>query len=143
MMAVSVRQPATSDEVARVRLRLGEELSELPEVAAAFLHGTFRDGLPFRDVDVAVFLQSGAEELREPWAWEARAAASLTRSVGLPVDVRVVNDAPLGLLFHATAGDLCWARDEEAVLDRVEVIRLRYYDFQPFAEKNLKGMLHG
>jgi len=142
-MARPVHQPATPDEVDRVRVRLAEELSRLPEVAAAFLHGSFRDGLPFRDVDVAIFLHEGSEELREPWTWEAKAAVSLTQAIGLPVDLRVVNDAPLGVLFHTTDGDLCWAYDEAALADRVEAIRLRYYDFQPFADRNLKGMLDG
>jgi len=142
-MTNPVRQPATPDEVARVRVRLAQELSHHPEVAATFLHGSFRDGLPFRDVDVAVFLHEGSEELCEPWTWEAKVGTSLTQAIGLPVDPRGVNDAPLGLLFHATDGDLCWADDEEALADRVEAIRLRYYDFQPFADRNLKGMLHG
>ena len=111
------------------------------EVEAAFLFGSFLEDEGFRDVDVAVFLANDSPALREPWSWEASHEPGLHRVLGQPVDLRVINGAPLGIQFHATGGVLVFARDEEKTADLVEVVRRRYYDFRPFAQTNLREML--
>jgi len=39
-----------------VRCRLREALEAREEIVFAYLHGSFAEGLPFRDVDVAIYL---------------------------------------------------------------------------------------
>jgi len=61
------------------------------EILLAVLHGGFLESEVFRDVDVAILLALNVgdvigyvEDLRE----------ELERTVGLPVDIQVLNDAP-------------------------------------------------
>jgi predicted nucleotidyltransferase len=112
-----------------------------PEVEAVFLFGSFLEDEGFRDVDVAVFLANESPALREPWSWETTHEADMREVLGEPVDLRVINGAPLGVQFHATAGILLFARDEEKIADLVEGVRGRYYDFRSFAQTNLREML--
>ena len=64
------------------------------DVVFAYLHGSFLDGARFHDVDVGVYLIGPSEK-------HARRALDLSdrlsSEVGLPVDVRPLNDAPVSL----------------------------------------------
>jgi hypothetical protein len=129
---------AHSDAIVTVLTR---ELEARPEISVAVLHGSFAQGGQYRDVDVAVWL----DEMR--LLREARFRYALDLSVGLhaelrcPIDVRVLNDAPLAFRYHALKGRPLVVRDESFYDD----LRARtwddYFDFRPFARQYLREAL--
>jgi hypothetical protein len=66
----------------------------------------------------------------------------LQLGLGLPIDVRVLNDAPLAFRYHALQGTPLVARDGEFL----DELRARtwddYLDFQPFARRYLREALN-
>ncbi|RMD62670.1 nucleotidyltransferase domain-containing protein [Candidatus Parcubacteria bacterium] len=97
------RQPQekSAEERAVMVEALRRVLAEAPEVVFAYLFGSFQKGLPFRDVDVGVYLAEGVD----PWETAFRLAAALERALRAvghpaPVDVRVLNQAPVGFRYH-------------------------------------------
>ena len=127
-----------SDAIVTVLTR---ELEGRPDITVAVLHGSFARGGQYRDIDVAVWF----DEIRLPC--EARFRYALDLSVELylqlryPVDVRILNDAPLAFRYHALKGRPLVVRDESFYDD----LRARtwddYFDFKPFARQYLREAL--
>jgi predicted nucleotidyltransferase len=107
------------------------------EVLVALLHGSFLTGGEFRDVDLALYLgpEIRGETFRD---YELEQGVRWSAEVGVPIDVRVLNDAPLTFRHHALKGTVLLARDE----DFVDELRARtwdeYCDFAPFARRYLR-----
>ena len=135
-------QPMVRDREALTEA-LRSRLEARPEIVLAVLHGSYVSGGPYRDVDVAVWVIPAD---RPDTGWHRYAvdlAAELTVALGAPVDVQVLNDAPLAFRYHALSGQLLVARDEEFFHDLRERTWDDYFDFLPFARENLRGMLRG
>jgi len=134
------RRTVMSEEERRQLLRrLREELELRREILFAYVLGSFAEGLPFRDVDVAVWAE-GVEE-GEAWDYETKLSVDLTLKLDLPIDVKLLNFAPLGFKFNATKGELLFSRDEELRLRFVEETWVEYMDFSWLSRYMLKEAL--
>jgi predicted nucleotidyltransferase len=135
------RNAMPADARARVSADLRRALDARPEVSSACLHGSFAAGGPFRDVDVAVWLEPAALGESGGWQYASTLAQDLERATGVPVDVQVLNDAPLGFRYHALRGEPLLVRD----WDFFDDLRARtwddYFDFRPFARQYLREVL--
>jgi predicted nucleotidyltransferase len=119
----------SAEERSRIVDALTAALAHEPTVDFAYLHGSFLDDLPFHDIDVAVMLTAEA-------ASDATSAAlalgdRLERIIDHPIDVRLLNRAPLPFQFKAARGRLLVCRDEERVANFVEYLLPRYFDLAP------------
>lgn len=132
-----------SDETHRATViaALRGELEARPEIVFAFLHGSFRSGGAYRDIDVAVWLDPG-RVTREDWGrYGLDLSVALHLKLRQPVDVRALNDASLAFRYHALKGQPLVARDDEFM----DEVRARtwdeYFDFLPFARQYLREAL--
>jgi hypothetical protein len=57
---------------------------------------------------------------------------------GYPVDVRVVNHAPLAFLFHVLRGRLLVAGDERLLADVIERTARAYHDRAPLVRRAVR-----
>ncbi len=69
------------------------------DVVLAVVHGSFVSREPFRDVDVAVYLRGGVDALDKKLELER----VLETETGLPVDVSVLNEAPVWFVRRVLA----------------------------------------
>jgi hypothetical protein len=110
--------------------RLARALAGREEIVFAYAHGSFLLPHGFRDIDVAVWTGPHAS---------ARADVELARELsqvsGLPVDVRVVNPAPVSYLFHVFRGRLLTVRDERLLADLIERTARSYHDLAPLSRQ--------
>jgi predicted nucleotidyltransferase len=125
----------------RIVARLKRELEARSEVVLALLHGSFpRDGA-YRDIDVAVWLDPARLSRDERFRYALDLSVGLHVQLRCPIDVRVLNDAPLSFRYHALQGHPLVTRDE-GFLDE---LRARtwddYLDFRPFARQYLREAL--
>ncbi len=114
-------------------------LAEAPEVVFAYLFGSFQAGRPFRDVDIGVYLTEDAD----PWETAFRLAAALERALRAvghlaPVDVRVLNEAPVAFRYHVYQGEVLVSRDEDLRARETVYAFTRYLDMKPLFEQALK-----
>ena len=120
---------------------LRRELEARPEVGLAVLHGSFSKGGAYRDIDVAVWLAPERLSREERFRYALDLSVHLQRQLGNPIDVQVLNDAPLAFRYHALEGRPLVVRDEEFL----DELRARtwddYLDFQPFARQHLREAL--
>ncbi len=132
-----------SEETHRATLitALRHELDARPEIVFAYLHGSFLSGGPYRDIDVAVWLDPArvARDDRSRYAVDLSVALHL--GLKQPVDVRVLNDAPLAFKYHALKGQALVMRDPEFLDDLRARTWDEYFDFLPFARQYLREVL--
>lgn len=93
----------------------------------AYLHGSFLDQPAFHDVDIGV--QVLQDDVATPVALEL--TARLSTVVGVPIDVRPLNGAPLPFRFHALRGRLLMCRDDAQLAEAIEDTTRRYLDLAP------------
>lgn len=121
--------------------RLREDLEMRSEISFAYLHGSFRTGRDFRDIDVAVFLKN--EAACPLLQYELAVEAGLMEvSGGLPVDVRVLNASPLSFRYRVIReGMLLFSRNDDERSDFHEATLSAYFDFAPYRRRYLKETL--
>jgi len=104
------------------------------DVVAVYLYGSTArgDGREGSDVDVGAFLEGGKKVLISWPPTEVVLEERLSRSTGLPVEVHVLNSAPLELLGRVLEqGVLVFSGDEVARVRLEVAIRGQYLDFKP------------
>jgi uncharacterized protein len=131
------------DGVERARLvkNLRAWLGSRTEILLAYGHGSFFAGGPYRDIDVAVWLESGQVGPEEWPSYALDRSIDLRIALGMPVDVQVLNAASIAFRYHAMGGQPLLVRDEAL---RVEILARtwdNYLDFLPFARRYLQEIL--
>ncbi len=117
--------------------RLRNLLEERPEISFAYLHSSFVEGPTFHDIDVAVYLDPLQSE---PFDYEMGLSVELTRTLRLPVDIQVLNQAPLGFQHQVLQGELLFARDEVQLTDFIEYVANEYTAFAHFLPDYLEAV---
>jgi hypothetical protein len=131
-------QDADKGEVKRL---LTELLTGREELRFACLHGSFLEPGAFRDVDVAVWADPGRVPKEAALDYELALSAWLERRVRLPVDVKVVNYAPLGFQYAVSRGEPVFVRDDDEWFAFREQTWRDYLDFAPLAKEALADLL--
>ena len=131
------------DALARRRQQLQERLRLYPEIQFAYLHGSALGGLSYHDLDVALCLEPTHPAAGDAFDYEMRLSVELTQVLGFPVDVRVVNQAPLGFQHSAVQGDLLLVRDADQLSDFLEGVSRHYMEFAHLGRGYLREVLEG
>ncbi|MES4786407.1 MAG: nucleotidyltransferase domain-containing protein [Nitrospiraceae bacterium] len=122
---------------------LKEALHQRPEALFALLHGSFIAEGPFRDIDLAVYVNSSAAKGVSFREYEIDLAVALTLKVHMSVDVRVLNDAPVAFRYHALKGLVLLVRDTEFLDEFRARTWDEYFDFASFARRYLREAIGG
>lgn len=126
-------QPDDREVLAR---RLTAELEKDSAVAFAYLHGSLLDSDTVHDVDVGLYVRASEAERGSSIA--SKLSARLTAVAGVPVDVRVLNGAPLSFVYHVLRGRLLVCRDEDLLTTMLEDVARRYLDLAPMLRQGTK-----
>ncbi|MBC7226275.1 MAG: nucleotidyltransferase domain-containing protein [Thermoflexales bacterium] len=129
------RQSLPPDTLEALLGRMAEQLRPVEGILAAVLYGSAAEGLPCRDLDVALLVDREVWPPTQDEHLEHRVTRLLASLAPLPVDVRVVNDAPATFRYHVTRGRPFLIGDEEAYATFLERTWDEYFDFAPFARK--------
>ena len=150
-MAISCRRSLTTVLAARMNtivhtvspaqreqicMRLQKELGQVPGIQFAYLYGSLLDSDRIHDVDVGLFLD-GLTTAHQTTLLD-NLSVTLRAAVHIPVDLRILNDAPLTFLYHVLRGRLLFCRDEAFLTDLMEDIPRRYLDLAPFLRISTK-----
>ena len=132
----------SGDEKSRIAGMMGTGLSKYPDIVFAYLHGSFVREDKFRDIDVAVYLY---ETPPSPLQVELQLENELAQEIKkYPVDVRILNHAPLSFRYHVVKDGLpVLVRDDDARCNFVDLTLRHYFDFAPFRKRYLKEALEG
>ena len=120
----------SKEEKEEVRRVIIDALKDKGEIIFAYLHGSFLEG-GFQDVDVAVFLSElKISSKREVLRCELELERELEEVISLPIDVRILNHAPLYFKFEGIkGGDLLFSRNEGVRCDFECLTFVEHHDF--------------
>jgi predicted nucleotidyltransferase len=126
-------------ERAEAQAKLKELLKPREEIIFAYLHGSFVEGLPFNDIDLAVYVDQS--KVPDIFDYEMDLSVKLTMALHFPVDVHVLNDAPLGFQHSVLQGEAILVRDEEVLTDFIERVAREYMDYAYLGRMYLEELL--
>lgn len=116
-------------------------LTSMPEIIFAYVHGSFTEQKGFGDIDIAVYLKE--ENLNDKIInYEIELEIKLEEKLKYPVDVRVLNTAPLSFQYHTIkSGVLLFEKDGDIRVEfQIKTLDF-YFDFAPFRKQYLKEVL--
>lgn len=122
------------EERHRIERCLAAELASDRSVAFAYLYGSFVESRPFHDIDVGVYLQIVRADRVTATALDL--AQRLSDQARKPVDVRILNVAPVSFLYHVLRGQLVFCRDDAVLTEVMERTASRYLDIAPLLRKS-------
>lgn len=132
------RKDAHKDKIIE---ELRYHLSEEKSIIFAYLHGSFLDTTDFNDLDIAIYLDEEASIKSDPIDLEISMSLKIDKFLHLPVDVKILNFAPLSFRYHATRGNLIISRDETVREEFICRTWSEYFDFQPVSRIYLQEAL--
>lgn len=128
----------TLEQADRKRLlsKIADRLEELcPDLVAAYVFGSFVTADAFSDIDLGLFL---SEKLSHPLSLELDLENELEKTAACPVDVRVLNGAPLSFIQSVIrTGKVMVDVDPNRRADFEGWVLKKYFDFAPFRARYL------
>jgi predicted nucleotidyltransferase len=91
------------------------ELLKHEEIVFAYIYGSFVDPeMPFfRDIDVGIYVDENRISTKQFMDYSINLSLELESALKkYPVDVAILNNAPLNLVFKITQGELLFIRNE-------------------------------
>ena len=131
------------DLLTRRKRQIHEVLEPRSEIRFAYLHGSVLEGLPYHDLDVALYLEPDHVAARAPFDYEMGLSVELTQVLAFPVDVHVLNQTPLGFQHSVVGGELLLVRDADQLSDYLEDVARRYMEFAALGRAYLLEVLTG
>lgn len=134
------------EEQERTRSRIRDVLDGDPAVLVAYLFGSFlnRDG--FNDIDIAVLLDLKALNGHGGFFdYQVDSALRIERELrSFPVDIVILNEAPLPLRFRVVSeGRLLVSKDEGLRTEFEARTRVQFFDFLPHLEFHYQKQILG
>ena len=115
-------------------------LQNRPEILFAILYGSAAEGRPFQDLDIGLFVDRASVPASAELDYAFALADELEQVAPHPVDVRVINGAPLPFRYNVSRGIPLLVNDKEAFARFLERTWDEFLDFQPVAMQYLKEL---
>ena len=126
--------------LAEIKAIASDVLQHYSEILFAILYGSVIEGDDYRDIDLALFVNRGRTSSRDAWDFAFRLAEQLQKKLSCPVDVCILNEAPLAFRYHVCQGVPVLVRDQTVFDEFIERTRDEYWDFQPIALQYLREL---
>ncbi len=119
--------------------RLSKALESRSEILIAYAEGSCLEDCPFRDFDVAVYLDP-ADLPQSRFQYEDRLTQELVTELDLsfPLDLKLLNDTPLPFQYSVFRGRLLMDRNPEVRLERLTFVVDLYLDIKPILEHHTR-----
>ena len=116
-------------------------LSAEDQILFAYLHGSFQEGLPFRDVDLAIFKIDSPP--KQQLDYELRLEGIIEEKIKLPIDLKVLNNVPISFCYMVIkkGRKLFIRNDSKRVEFEVGTLK-RYFDLLPSRQHYLKESIN-
>jgi len=116
---------------------IASRLKKRKNIIFAYIFGSFAQEEKFSDIDIGVFVSEKISQ--EPLNFEFDLEEEIQSFTHLPVDVRIINHAPLSFVYHVIKeGILIVDKDAGKRADFEGIIFKKYLDFTFFRRRYLK-----
>lgn len=122
--------------------RLKDLLSKDKDILFAYLHGSFLEQAEFDDIDVGLCLGEKSIQQIDPVDYEISLSLKSEEEIGIAVDVKILNFAPLCFKYQVSCGRLLFSQNELKREEFLCNVWREYFDFQPISKIYLKEALN-
>lgn len=145
MLGMTERRRFTLDfnERERVVQPLVAQLAQRSEILAVVLYGSFLKSETFRDIDLALLVDEHQLPTEQFLDYELERLGELARLSRFPLDIRIVNRAPVLFRYAVTKGRVLFCRDERIWMEFCERTWGEYLDFEPIARRYIEELARG
>jgi len=112
---------------------LGEQ-----KIVFAFLYGSFCSEPFFRDIDVAVLVRDLDSSAYLDYEDKISQRVEKELLSPYPVEVKILNDAPLAFCFSVIRGKFLFARDEDVLISFMTNTARAYLDIAPLRHRYMR-----
>lgn len=141
VLSRGMRPPMDQARRSQIRTGIATALAAESGVVSAYLFGSTLSADSVGDVDVAVLLDPERHDSQRSVDAQLHLTARLERILGIPVDVVILNDAPLGLRLAAVRGLVVYSRDDAKRQAFVEQTTLQAMDSAFLRRESLRDVL--
>lgn len=85
----------TDTEKNKIVVQLRAQLDSKEEIVFAYLYGSFLTGQPFKDIDMAIYVDSQKISGERALGYELDLSGCTEYEIGYPIDIKILNYAPL------------------------------------------------
>jgi len=127
---------ANDEDRTRIVARLAAAFAREPNIAFAYLYGSFVDNEAFHDVDIGVYVSRC--RLSQDTMYVVDLTQRLAGLVPFPLDVRILNEAPVSFLYHVLKGRPLHIQDDEVLTNLMEQTVRQYLDMAPLLRQSTR-----
>jgi len=110
------------------------------EMLAVYVFGSFAMDKPFADIDIAILFRAVMDE---PLSYELDIENNLEKLMSIPVDVRVMNAAPLSFQYQVIQdGRVIIDREPQHRAEYEGQVLKQYFDFSRYRIRYLKEAVY-
>ncbi len=136
-----IRYNINIEEKEQVISKIGSKLFEKEEIIFAYIYGSFIES-NFRDIDIGVYLDENIIQMNKYLDYSLELSLELETTIKkYPLDVIIINYAPLSLVFRITQGKLLFIKDENFWVDYVTKVWSLYHDHSITSRNILKDII--
>lgn len=131
------KKQISQDEKQSIIEGISSRLREQKHITFSYIFGSFAQEEKFSDIDIGVFVSEKIS--KESLNFEFDLEEEIKSFTHLPVDVRIINHAPLSFVYHVIKeGILIVDKDAGKRADFEGIIFKKYLDFAFFRRQYLK-----
>jgi len=117
--------------------RISGILNPKEDIYFVYIFGSFAMGNSFKDIDIGIFISE--EELNSPLQLELEIEKELEDAINIPVDVRIINNAPLSFIYNILKHKIVIVdRNKTLRADFEGLVYKKYFDFQHLRKEYLR-----
>lgn len=125
----------------KIRKKIKEIIRSEKSILFAYLHGSFLEKEKYEDIDIGVYLDRKKISRIDIVDYEIALSLKIERELKIPVDVRVINFAPLSFKYNVSCGLLLFSNDEQEREEFLSRTWGEYFDFLPVSKIYLREVL--
>lgn len=112
------------------------------EIIFSYIHGSFLDEFPFRDIDISLYVDSKKIDSQHAFDYSFQLSLDVSKQTGYEIDIQIMNYAPLGFQHSVLKnGKLLFSKDEDLRVNIIESISLEYIDFYELSLQYIRDIV--
>jgi predicted nucleotidyltransferase len=135
------KKKLTDEEKKHLIQRITAFLQTKEYILFAYIFGSFPSGKNFNDIDVAIFIS--ADKFDSLLVRELEIERELGDVLHLPIDVRIINSAPLPFTYNVLkSGTVILDNDKSVRTDFEGLIYKKYFDYMHLRNEYLREIIN-
>jgi len=119
--------------------KISDTLKAKEYILFAYIFGSFASDNVFKDIDVGIFVSRVGNE--PPLKLEVQLEGEIGDAIGIPVDIRIINNAPVPFVYNVLKGGTVIVDNNRSFRSDFEgLVYKRYFDFQHLRNEYLREL---